>query len=62
MLNKKSVMVLMFNYDSTLSLKYYNQHHCVKKHQMAQFSAEYNCSILPLYGTLDLLKVASPYV
>ena len=24
---------------------------------MTQFSAKYNCSILPLYGTLDLLKV-----
>ena len=55
------IITMIINF-STLPLKYYSQHHCVRKHQMIQFSALYNCSILPLYGTMDLLKVASPYV
>ena len=50
------IIIMIINF-STLPLQYYSQHHCVRKHQMSQFSALYNCSILPLYGTLDLVKV-----
>ena len=50
-------MIIYYIYYSSLPFKYYNQHHCVRKHQMTQFSAMNNCSVLPLYGTLDLVKV-----
>ena len=45
------------NIFSSLPLKHYNQHHCLRKRHLEQFSARYNCSVLPLYGTLDLVKV-----
>ena len=42
---------------SSLPWKYYNQQHCLRRHHLEQFSAVYNCSVLPLYGTLDLAQV-----
>ena len=55
-------MIIYYIFYSSLPFKYYNQHHCVRKHQMTQFSAMNNCSVLPLYGTLDLVKVGPPLV
>lgn len=45
---------------SSLPWKYYNQQHCLRRHHLEQFSAVYNCSALPLYGTLDLAQDSLP--
>ena len=44
------------NMFSSLPLRDYNQMHCQRKMLMKKFSMMYNCSILPLYGTLDLVE------
>ena len=44
------------NMFSSLPLRDYNQMHCQRKMLMKKFSMMFNCSILPLYGTLDKVE------
>ena len=41
---------------SSLPLSAYNRIHCQRKELMKKFTMMYNCSILPLYGTLDRVE------
>ena len=44
------------NFLSSLPLSAYNRIHCQRKELMKKFTMMYNCSILPLYGTLDKVE------
>ena len=48
--------MIFINILSSLPLSAYNMIHCQRKELMKKFSMMYNCSILPLYGTLDMVE------
>ena len=45
---------------SSLPLQDYNQLHCQRMKLMEKFSMMFNCTVLPLYGTLDLSEELLP--